>query len=88
MTRDDACFMSADPAEYIRIRDDLYLVTVVEERRSGIQLTFLINTDLLEDVVGHFGISMGNEMGENTPQIACTMMTGRKGTFVPMETVF
>lgn len=88
MTRDDACFMSADPAEYIRIRDGLYLVTVVEERRSGIQLTFLINTDLLEDVVGHFGISMGNEMGEDTPQIACTMMTGRKGTFVPMETVF
>lgn len=43
MTRDDTCFMSADPAEYIRIRDDLYLVTVVEERRSGIQLSFLIN---------------------------------------------
>lgn len=88
MTRDDACFMSADPAEYIRIRDDLYLVTVVEERRSGIQLSFLINTDLLEDVVGHFGISMGNEAGEDMPQITCTMMTGRKGTFVPMETVF
>lgn len=88
MTRGDACFMSADPAEYIRIRQGLYLVTVVEERRSGIQLSFLINTDLVEDVVGHFGISMGNEENEDTPRIACTVMTGRKGRFVPMETVF
>ncbi len=88
MTRGHTCFMSADPAEYIRIREDLYLLTVVEERRSGIQLSFLINTALLEDVVGHFGISAGNEAGQDTPRIVCTVMTGRKGRFVPMETVF
>lgn len=88
MTRDDnTCYMTADPADYIRIREDLYLLSVVEARRSGIQLNFLINTTLLEDVVGHFGISAGNELGQDQPKIVCTVMTGRKGTFVPMETL-
>lgn len=88
MTREDnTCYMTADPADYIRIRDDLYFLSVIEARRSGIQLDFLINTSLLEDVVGHFGISAGNELGQDTPKIVCTVMTGRKGTFVPMETL-
>ena len=89
MTREDGtCYMAADPADYIRIRGNLYLVSVIEARRSGIQLNFLINTDLLEDVVGHFGISAGNERGQDEPKIVCTVMTGRKGTFVPMETLW
>lgn len=89
MTREDgSCYMAADPADYIRIRENLYLVSVIEARRSGIQLNFLINTTLLEDVVGHFGISAGNERGQDEPKIVCTVMTGRKGTFVPMETRF
>lgn len=88
MTREDGtCYMAADPADYIRIRGNLYLVSVIEARRSGIQLNFLINTDLLEDVVSHFGISAGNECGQDEPKIVCTVMTGRKGTFVPMETL-
>jgi len=88
MTRDDdSCFMSADPADYVKIRENLYLVTAMEERRSGIQLCFLINTELLEDIVGHFGISAGNEVGQDKPKIVCTVMTGRKGKFVPMETI-
>ncbi len=88
MTReDDTCYMAADPADYIRIREDLYLISVIEARRSGIQLNFLINTRLLEDVLGHFGISAGNERGQDDPKIVCTVMTGRKGTFVPMETL-
>lgn len=88
MTREDGtCYMAADPADYIRIRGNLYLVSVIEARRSGIQLNFLINTDLLEDVVGHFGISAGNERGQDEPKIVCTVMTGRKGTFVPMATL-
>ena len=89
MTREDGtCYMAADPADYLRIRGNLYLVSVIEARRSGIQLNFLINTDLLEDVVGHFGISAGNERGQDEPKIVCTVMTGRKGTFVPMETLW
>lgn len=88
MTREDGtCYMAADPADYIRIRENLYLVSVIEARRSGIQLNFLINTDLLENVVGHFGISAGNECGQDEPKIVCTVMAGRKGTFVPMETL-
>ena len=88
MTRPDgSCFMSADPADYVKIRDGIYLISVIEERRSGIQLTFVINTDLLEDVVGHFGISAGNEGPEELPRIVCTVMTGRKGQWVPMETI-
>ena len=87
MTRPDGtCFMSADPADYVKIKEGVYLVSVIEERRSGIQLTFLINTDTLEDVVGHFGISAGNEKGQDEPRIVCTVMTGRKGRWVPMET--
>ncbi len=88
MTRKDECFMSADPADYVKIKDGLYLISVIEQRRSGIQLCFLINTDTLQDIVGHFGISAGNELDDITPSIVCTVMTGRKGTFVPMETLF
>ena len=87
MTRPDGtCFMSADPADYVKIKDGVYLVSAIEERRSGIQLTFLINTDTLEDIVGHFGISAGNEKTSEEPRIVCTVMTGRKGRWVPMET--
>lgn len=35
----------------------------MEERRPGIQLTFLIKTDQLQDVVGHFGISADLPIG-------------------------
>lgn len=87
MTRPDgSCFMSADPADYIRIKEGVCLVSIIEERRSGIQLSFLINTDILQDIVGHFGISAGNEIGQDEPRIVCTVMTGRKGKWVPMET--
>jgi len=89
MTRPDgSCFISADPADYIKIKENVFLVSAIEERRSGIQLTFLINTELLEDLVGHFGISAGNEIGQDEPRIVCTLMTGRKGKWAPMETVF
>ena len=88
MTRGDSCFMSANPADYVKIRDGLYLVSIMEERRSGIQLSFLIETELLQDVVGHFGISAGNEVGQDEPRIVCTVMEGRKGRWAPMETVF
>lgn len=87
MTRDDECYMTADPADYIKLKDNLYLISIIEKHRSGIQLTFTINTELIEDVVGHFGISAGNELDGSKPKIVCTMITGRKGQFVPMETV-
>lgn len=87
LTREDQCYMCTDPADYIKIRDGLYFLSIVEARRSGIQLSFLINTELLEDVVGHFGISAGNELGQDEPRIVCTVITGRKGRFVPMETL-
>ena len=87
MTRDDECYMTADPADYVRIRDDLYLVSIVEKRRSGIQLTFLINTSLLQDVVGHFGISTGNEPGQDKAEIICTVMTGRQGEWSTLQSL-
>lgn len=86
MTRNDECYMTADPADYVKLKDNLYLISIIEKHRSGIQLTFVINTELVEDVVGHFGISAGNELDKIEPKIVCTMITGRKGRFVPMET--
>ena len=87
MTRPDGtCFMSADPADYVKVKDDVFFLSVVEERRSGLQLNFLINTELLEDIVGHFGINAGNEIGQDEPKIICTVMTGRKGKWAPLET--
>lgn len=87
MTRDDTCYMTADPADYIKIKEDVYVISIIEKHRSGIQLTFAINTNLIEDVVGHFGISAGNELDGSEPKVVCTMITGRKGRFVPMETI-
>ena len=65
----------------------MFLVSAIEERRSGIQLTFVINIESLEDVVGHFGISSGNEVGDKI-RIVSTVMTGRKGKWTELETVF
>ena len=89
MIRDeDECYQCADPADYIKIKDDLYLVVVTEHRRSGMRIAFLIDTNDLHDIGCHFGISAGNEVGSIEPKIKCSVMTGRTGTFVPMETVF
>ncbi len=49
-------WMSTNPADYIKIKDGLYFMTVLEERQTGVQLCMLMNLDILSDVQTGFGI--------------------------------
>lgn len=55
------CWMGTNPCDYIKIREDLYLISVVEERQTGVQLNMLMNLALLRDVQTAFGISGPDE---------------------------
>lgn len=78
-------FMATNPADYIKVKEHLYLVSVVEERQTGCQLNFFINTDTLRDIVTLFGINGGqlNSAGK----MECAMLANRPGTFQTLDTI-
>lgn len=55
-TPEGKCWIASNPADFIRINDHVCLMSVVEERQTGNQVTALINTDILHDVVSFFGV--------------------------------
>ncbi len=79
MMRDDACWVASNPADYVKIRDGLYLFGFIEERQSGLQSLFLMNLDLLHDVGAFFGV--------NIRGLSCKTL-GAKGTLSDMYTKF
>lgn len=50
-------WMATNPADYVKIRDNLYLFSFVEERQHGLQAEFLIDTEKLHDIGCFFGFS-------------------------------
>jgi len=58
MIRGDQCWTASNPADYIKIRDDLYVFSFVEERQAGLQSLFLINMKEIHDVGAFFGVSV------------------------------
>lgn len=53
----DRCWMASNPADFIEIRDNLYIFSFIEERQAGTQGFFLINLDTLRDVGSFLGIN-------------------------------
>lgn len=51
----DGLWMATNPADYVKINDHMYIFSMIEERQTGIQGLFLINTEILMDVVSFFG---------------------------------
>ena len=53
-------WMATNPADYVKIRDGLYLFSFVEERQVGIQAVFLIDLSRMHDIGCFYGISSGH----------------------------
>ncbi len=43
-------WMATNPADYVKIRDNIYLFSFVEERQGGVQATFLMDLNQMHDV--------------------------------------
>ena len=50
-------WMATNPANYAKIRDDLFLFSFVEERQAGLQGLFLIDLKRMHDVGSFFGVA-------------------------------
>ena len=75
-------WMATNPADYIHIRDDLFLFSVVEERQAGFQLTMLMNFTLLTDIQSGFGYGGSDDL--KVERLETVMRSGRVGTMDEM----
>ena len=50
------CWMASNPADYVKITDDVFIFSFVEERQGGTQGFFVINTKELHAVGSFFGL--------------------------------
>lgn len=53
----NGAWMSTNPADYVKIRDNIYLFSFVEERQHGLQAIFLIDLDKYHDIGCFYGVS-------------------------------
>lgn len=58
VTKDQKTWMGANPADYVKINDHMYVFSFVEERQTGSQGLFLINMNTLHDVGSFFSIGV------------------------------
>jgi len=75
------CWMATNPADYLKLKEGLYIMSVVEERQPGVQLVMLMNLNIMRDVQSCFGIGGTTEEGNH---IETWMHANRKGRFVEM----
>ncbi len=70
---------ATNPANYTKVRDNLYIFSFVEERQAGLQGLFLIDLDQVHDVGCFFGVSADHVSS------ACA---GAKGEMASTNTIF
>lgn len=75
----NGAWMATNPADYVKIRDNKYLFSFVEERQAGLQALFLIDFDTCHDVGSFYGV------GRDHLTSACV---GAKGTPAEIVTVY
>ena len=80
---ENTCWIGTNPCDYIRLRDDLYIASTIEERQTGVELVMLMNLSMLTDVQTTFGIGGTIEQGI---RLETTMHSGRIGSWEPMAT--
>ena len=71
----DMEWIATNPANYVKINDHLCIFSFIEERQTGVQGFFLINTETLHDVGAFLGVN-----GED--KFECYMV-GAVGELVP-----
>jgi hypothetical protein len=49
-------WMATNPADYIKIKNNIYIFSFVEERQFGLQALFLIDFDKMHDVGSFYGV--------------------------------
>ena len=76
---DNGAWMATNPADYIKIRDKLFLFSFVEERQHGLQSIFLMDMEKYHDIGCFFGVSADHVTS------ACV---GARGTPAQITTVF
>lgn len=72
-------WMATNPADYVKIRDNMYIFSFIEERQHGLQGLFLINTDTVHDVGCFYGVNDDHMVS------GCF---GAKGEYADILTVF
>lgn len=72
-------WMATNPADYVKIRDNIFLFSFVEERQAGLQGLFLIDLDKVHDIGSFFGVSADHVSS------ACV---GAKGTLSDITFIF
>lgn len=75
------CWMATNPADYLKVKDGIYIMSVIEERQPGVQLVMLMNLNIMRDVQSCFGC--GGTVDEG-PHLETWMHANRKGRFVEM----
>lgn len=76
-----SCWMATNPADYIKVKDGLYIMSVIEERQPGVQLVMLMNLNIMRDVQTAFGIGGTKAEGHH---LETWMHANRKGRFTNM----
>ena len=54
---DKGAWMSTNPADYVKVRDNIYIFSFVEERQHGLQGLFLIDLNKYHDIGVFYGVS-------------------------------
>ena len=75
----NGAWMATNPADYVKVRDGLYIFSFVEERQHGLQAVFLIDTEHYHDIGSFFCFSDDHILS------ACV---GARGEKADMTTVF
>ncbi|MBQ1504494.1 MAG: MoaF N-terminal domain-containing protein [Oscillospiraceae bacterium] len=81
--RDGTSWVSTNPCDCIKFRDDLYLCSTIEERQTGVELIMLENLTLMTDVQTSFGIGGPTE---DANRLETAMHSGRIGHWDTMDT--
>lgn len=79
MKTENGAWMSTNPADYIKVRDNYYIFSFVEERQPGLQALFLMDFSKMHDVGSFFGV------GKDHVSSACV---GAIGKFADFNTIF
>ncbi len=80
MTIGERCWMASNPCDFVKINDHEYIFTFLEERQTGVQGVFLINTETMHDVGCFSGIPSDDKFESYT--------VGAIGEWTTMDTHF
>lgn len=82
----DECWMTTTPASYIRLSDELYLISVLKERQTGAHMLSIINTRAMRERELEFGLIGDDALGGD--DCFRMMLNGeRTGSWSTMDTL-